>query len=338
MKVAVHEDFSVISIECLSDRLGEALDTASGIIQSPLLSGMRIDHNKRTMALLGRDREDDASEIGHDAALNAFFQGQGCGGALFGTAASLKVIEKKAVVGYYERYFTKSGLFFSVCTDLDSVAIRAGLEKAFTKFRDGKPDETARRAPVRPESPRVTRTRDSKQTYIARVFALPPVSALDYADGLLLETALGTGPGSRLWNLRVRERLAYNVNVRTTWTKAGGILEAYLETENTKTGQARPALAAVLEDLFKNGLSEDELAATKAMAKSGFLRANEVKQMRAATMGGFESLGLGAGFLSGVFDAIDAVTLSDLNAFIRRILDPSFGVEVIVGPGAGQTP
>ncbi len=337
LKVSVDGDFSVIGIECLTEKLGDALRAASDIIQSPLLSGMRIDHNKRTMALLGRDREDDASDTGHDAALGAFFLGQGCGGAIFGTAESLKRLEKKDVVGYYDRFFTKRGLFLCVCTDLDTATIRMLLEKAFTKFREGRSDETALGAPpVKPDNRRVAVPKDSKQTYVARAFALPPVNASEYARGYLLETVLGNGPGSRLWNLRVKDKLAYNVNARLTWMKAGGILEAYLETEKANAEKAGPALTAVLEELGRSGVTPEELAAAKILAKTRFLRTNEAKDMRTMTMGTFESLGLGAGFISGIFDALDAVTTDDLNAFIKKNIDPGLAVEITVGPATSD--
>jgi len=338
MRYTVLEDYAAISIECLSDRLEEAVGILSGIIQSPLLSGLRIDHGKKTMALLGPAREDDAVETGHDAALKALFGGRGCGGALFGSEESLKGLGKKDISGFYDRYYNRDGLFFSVCSDLDPEKIRALLEASFDEIPPGEVPVGSPAAPALPPNRRVSFEKDTKQTYIARVHVLPAVSPALYARGTLLEALLGKGPGSRLWDLRTRDHLAYNVNARTTWTRGGGLIEAYLETDKTKVERAAPALAAVLRNLYDNGISEDELAMTKALARSWFLRGNEAKGPRAMTMGAFEALGLGADFLSGIFDALQGVTLEEMNAFIRSALDPALAVEVVVGPAGRDGP
>jgi zinc protease len=332
MKVSVLEDCSVISLECLSENLEDMLRVASGIIQDPLLSGPRIDRSKKIAALEGQTLTDDAAESGHAAALGAFFEGKGCGGALYGTAETLQAIEKKDVTAFYKSRFTRSGIFFSVCTDVDADRIRRLLEKCFGAFPAGEPGPLPAPAPSPPADKNIVLVRDTQQTYLGRAYLLPFKGGADFARGFLLEVLLGRGPGSRLWDLRASGRLAYTVGARTTWTRSGGILEAYLETDHAKRDRAVGALDAVLGVLHDKGVSEDELAMTKAMAKSEFLRANEAKAGRARTMGLFETLGLGADYLSGIFRAIDAVTAGEMNAFIDRALDPAQALGIAVGP------
>ncbi len=336
-RVAVFEDYSAISIECLSENLEAALDIMSDIIQDPLFSGLRIDHAKKTMALLGKAQDDDAVDSGHAAALRAFFDGRGCGSDVYGTTESLKSLSKKDITGFYDSIFTKDGVFFSVSSDLGPEKIKPLLEASFKKIPAGGPGGPST-APAVPSLPaaekRVRLDKDTKQTYIARVFPLPAISPSDYARAFLLEVLLGRGPGSRLWDLRVKERLAYNVNARVTWTKGGGVLEAYLETDKSKAERAVPSLARTIQTLFEGGTTADELTATKALAKASFLRANEMKQEHARTVGFFEVAGLGADFMTGALDALDAVTLEDMNAFIGKVLDPQRAVDVLVGPAA----
>jgi zinc protease len=271
-------------------------------------------------------------ESGHAAALGIFFDGSGYGSALYGTEESLKAIEKKDITSFYKSRFTQSGIFFAVCSDLEADGIRRLLEKYLAGFPAGELETLAPVPPSLPADKKIVLVKDTKQTYVGRAFLLPTVSASDFAKGYLLEVLLGSGPGSRLWDLRAKERLAYSVNARTTWMKTGGVLEAYLETDHSKRTRAEAALDAVLADLHDKGVSEDELAMTKAMAGSGFLRANEAKDARARTMGLFETLGLGADYLSGIFRAMDAVSAGDLNAFIDRVLDPARALGILVGP------
>jgi zinc protease len=332
MGVAVFEDCSVISVECFSENLDDALRVVSEIVQDPLFSGLRIDNIKNVMSIYGKAEEDDAAEAGHGAAMRIFFGGQGYGSALFGNGASLKAIGKKDITAYYARFFTKGQVLFSVCSDLEKDKVRPLLERYFVKFKGARAEDGL--SPSPPSLP-VDRTiildRDTKQTYVGRAFLLPPVTAGNWAKGYLLEVLLGKGPGSRLWDLRASGRLAYNVGARMTWMKTCGVLEAYLETEKAKKGQAVSALDENLRTLHEKGLTEEELRMTRSLARAQLLRANEAKRPRAQAMGVWEVLGLGFDYLSNVFDNIDAVSVAEINGFIKDVLDLDKSVLVLVG-------
>jgi predicted Zn-dependent peptidase len=331
MSVTVLEDCSLISIECLSENLDEALRVAAEIIQDPLFSGVRIDNVKKLMSIYGKAEEDDAGEAGHHAAMGAFFGGRSYGSAVYGTAASLKSIGKKDITESYARFFTRSGVFFSVCSNLDKDRVRAPLEKYFVKFETARTEPISPSPPALPQDRTTTIERDTKQTYVARAYPLPPPTGGNWEKGYLLEVLLGRGPGSRLWGLRAQARLAYNVGARLTWMKAGGILEAYLETENSKKDQAVTALDEVLRVLYEKGVTEGELSMTKSLARAELLRTNEAKRPRAQTMGLFEVLGLGFGYLSTAFAGVDAITPAEMNDYIRGVLAPDKSLLVLVG-------
>ena len=331
MGITVLEDCSVICIECLSENLDEALRVASEIIQDPLFSGVRIDNVKKLMSIYGKAEEDDAAEAGHNAAMGAFFRGRGYGSAVYGTASSLKSIEKKDVTESYARFFTRSGVFFSVCSNLGRDRVRAPLEKYFVKFKTARTEPVSPSPPASPEDGTISLERDTKQTYIARAYPLPPPTVGSWEKGYLLEVLLGKGPGSRLWDLRAQGRLAYNVGARLTWMKAGGVIEAYLETENSKKEQAVTALGGVLQTLYEKGVTEEELSMTRSLARAHLLRTNEAKKPRAQSMGLFEVLGLGFDYLSTAFAGIDAITPAEMNAYIRGALAPDKSLLVLVG-------
>jgi predicted Zn-dependent peptidase len=72
------------------------------------------------------------------------------------------------------------------------------------------------------------------------------------------------------------------------------------------------------------------------MAKASFLRSAETKPARMRILGQLEILGLGFDHISGLFSAIDAVTLDGLNAYIRAVLAPDKALKVTVGPGGPE--
>ncbi len=333
----VEEDYSVVSIECLSENLGEALRVASAIIQAPLYTSVRIGNTKDTMKIQGRAENDDSVAVGHGAVLEAFFKGNGRGGADFGSDDSLKTIGKKHLTAFYDSHFNKNNIFFCVSSDLDRDSVSTLLEESFNRFEDGGPDpEIPSSPPFLPGERIITRIRETKQSYVGQAFLLPLPSPSNYAKGFLLEVLFGKAPGSRLWKLRSRERLAYNVNAQVTWTRDGGILEAYLETDRAKRDRATSGLEAVTRHLFENGITEPELEANKILARAWFLRSLEGKEARVSSMGRFEFLGLGSSFIAGLAKEIDAIDLVSMNQFITQVLEPDRALTVIVGPESGK--
>jgi zinc protease len=338
MSFVCEEDCSIVFIECLSEYLEAALRVAGKIIQDPLMTGLRIGRGKELMELYAKAEEDDAVLSGGNAALKAYFAGKGYGSSSYGSEASRKVIERKDVIAFFRRHFTSKSVFFSVTSDLELSPIQSLLEKHFSRFPEGERAEVPSTPPVSPAESVIHLIKDTKQTYIGRAYALPAPNPDDHAKGFLLEVLIGKGPGSRLWGLRTADRLAYIVDSHLTWMRSAGILEAYLETENAKADRASTALDRVLEGLWEKGISEPELETTKTIAKASFLRSVETKAERTRILGQFEVLGLGYGHLSGIFGAIDAVTLDGLNAYIRSALAPGKALRVTVGPGPKAAP
>ncbi len=326
------EDFSVVMVECLSENLEEALRVAGKIVADPLLSGLRVSRTKELMKLYARAEADDAGSAAHAAILAGYFDGAGYGSAPYGTEESLKGIDRKDVGSFYRRHFTRASVFFTAVSDLEPGAVKALIERYFPGLLEGERPIIPVAPPVFPGNHDIRLIRETKQTFVGRAFVLPAPSPADHARGVLLEVLIGQGPGSRLWGLRADERLAYTLDSRLTWMRGAGILEVFLETENAKSARASEALDRELEKLRADGLTAAELEATKAMARGRFLRSIEAKAARARLLAGFEVLGLGFGHLSELGPTIEAVTLEDLNAYVRAVLSPERAVKVTVGP------
>ena len=332
------EDGAAVVIECLTEHLENALKVSAKIIQDPLISGLRVGRAKETMKAYGKMEEDDAVTTGRNTTFAAFFGGRGYGSLLYGTEATLEVIGRKDVAAFVKRSFVKPNVFFGVQTDLDPEPIRRLLERFFDGIPDGQAPEAGRQDPVLPDDRDVTVTKDTKQSFVGRAYALPRGSLADMARGVLLETLLGKDPGSRLWGLRVDDRLAYAVDADVTWMKTSGLLIAHLETDRSRAADAAAALERLIDGLRSSGIAEEEMAATRTVARNRFLRDTEAKAPRLRTLGLFEGLGLGPTSVAELFAAIEAVTREEMEAYVREALDPSRALRITVGPGPGASP
>jgi predicted Zn-dependent peptidase len=327
------EDVSIVVVECLSEHLEEALRLAAKIVQDPLISGLRVGRAKDLLKAYSRMDEDDPVTTGRNVVFSALYGGRGYGSLLYGTESSLAALDRKDVVSFIRRSVVKPNVFFGVQSDLDPGPVRALLEKFFDGIPNGPAPERTDQTAAVPDDRELVVHKSTRQSSVERAYCLPRKDLTDMAKGVLLETLLGKGPGSRLWSLRVDERLAYTVDADLTWTRTGGVLIAHLETGKARVPEAAAALGRVIDGLRDNGLADDELEAVRATAWTRFLRATEAKGPRLRTLGLYEALGLGPGSVADLLAAVKAVTREEMEAFIREVLDPARALKVTVGPG-----
>lgn len=325
-------DYSRINIACLSEHLEEALKIISKIMLNPLFSGLRIERTKEQMLHNRKTQEDNPINVGHNTCLEKLFAKTSYGGSILGSEESLKPLKKKDIRNLYDKCFKAGSMVVAVISDLEKETLNDILIKYLTEFPSGKSPESQEKTASIPEEKNIFIEKDTKQLFISLAFPLPKITSKNFALSSMLENLLGKGVGSRLWALRYREKLAYNVNSEATQMKDGGVLEVYLETDKEKKEVALESLRKVINILFENGISEEELEFTKINTKASFLRSNETKETRARNLVSFEALGLGYEYLSGFFLEIDAISLDEINTYIKDVLNPEKGVEVIIGP------
>ena len=325
-------DSSSIHIECLSSNLEPSLKVLSKIFLDPLFSGIRVDAVKKHMEHQCRLEADDSVELGHLAALRAFFAGSGYGGSSHGDQASLAAIKSRDVSDFYKSTFVGSNILLCFASDLPEETLLSLAGRFFARLPMGSPLVSKPVPAGEPEPRSIRLERDTKQAFVSAAYRLPAASRRNFALATILQTALGKGQGSRLWPLRSDKKLAYNVNCRLTQMQEGGLLEAYLETEAARMEEARESLRAVMSGLFEAGMAEDELLSAKTATRADFLRDTEAKSRRVSTLALFESLGMGFDFLEVLLPEIDGPGLDEVNAYVREFLAPEKALEVVIGP------
>jgi len=333
LNIAGRMDYSQINIACLSDNFAETAELISQIMLDPLFSSIRIDSVKKLMLRTKDIQGDDPQTVAHQTVLDTFFSGTPYSFSPYGTEESLKAIKRRDVDTFYEENFRASNMVFAVSSDLSRTEIQGILEKYFVEIPSGKVErQNENIAVVHPEEQKVSIAKETQQSLIMAAFPLPSISERNYILANLLYYAIGHGANSKLWPLRVEQKLAYNVNSRLDLFAQAGVLEAYLETDSENEIKAQGAMQKILSDLFEKGMTEEELETTQAYYKGAFLRQIESKEGRTQTLIEFEGLGLEYRFLDRIFDEIDATSLEEINGFIKASLAPEKRLDLVVGP------
>lgn len=325
-------DFSVIKISCLSENLEEAIKLSTQILKDPLISGLRIQRTKELMNHYRKIQEDEPINVAHLAALDGFFFGSPYAGSTYGTEKSLKEVKKRDVENFLHAYTKAGNMIVVVSTNLEKEKTLGIMKPYFEEFPEGSPPEADPISFSPAEEKNLVLEKDAQQTLVYMAFPLPEISKKNYVFSTMLQDLLGKGMNSKLWSLRTEKRLAYIVNSQALLMKEGGMLEAYLETDQTKKGLAIEELKKTIQDLYQNGISAEEFSVTKVHSKGMVIRENETKDAKTYNLAFMEAMGLGYDFLNRILAEIDVTTLEEFNAFIQGVLDPEKAMSVTVGP------
>ncbi len=326
------EDFTSITLSCLSVHLEDALKLVSKIMQKPLISGIRIDRIKKQMERQLKTDEDDSVHMAHSLFKQAFFYETPYASSVFGSESSLKAIKKNDINWYFRQFLHAGNMLVVVSSDQKASEILELFDNYYGAFPKGPEAELPdlKRQPVQ-HAP-IIKEKEAEQSFVSAGYGLDINSRADYVLGYLLDCLLGKGIQSRMWDLRIRQKLAYSVHTRFNYSAQGSLLEAFLETASAKTEKACESLTELLDTLHARGIDTDELEMTKNYAKAQLLRNNETKESRTRSLAVFQTMGLGCGYLEAIMEEIDAVNLEQINGFIQSHLDPENRVFVIIGP------
>jgi zinc protease len=328
----VGEDYSLITIRALSRYLQPTLDILTAILVEPLFSSLRIDGIKAQMLHLQKRVTDEPNELMRTLTASNFFGVSGYGGRLFGEEASLEAITKKDIQAFFNSHFAAANMVVVIISDLDDAAIKSLLDRFLGRLPAGQKMIPPPLPAGKAAQTSLTVPRQSSQTHIACAVLLPELSVENLLMATLLQTWLGKGSGCKLWPLRDQSDLTYGVNADLLPLKDAMLLNVYLKTGYQRAAEAQKDLLQILRTVYENGISEAELATTKAYAQADFWRENEMRERRAANLAFMEGMGLSYR-LAGDFAArLGAVTADELNRFIRDWLAPERWFVLRIGP------
>lgn len=198
-----------------------------------------------------------------------------------GSLADLPLITIDSVRDHYQRCVRPNGTILAIAGRVDPEEIQQQVEKCFTEWKS-RPDPTFETSPGGPNHDHIVH--QSEQTHIGIAYRGVTFSDPDYYAAWAATSVLGQGMSSRLFSeVREKRGLCYSVSASLTGFKHEGRVICYAGTTNER---AQETLDVTLEEVHRlgQGITEEELARCKAMAKSSLIMQQESTRGRARTM------------------------------------------------------
>jgi zinc protease len=173
---------------------------------------------------------------------------------------------------------------------------------------------------------------------VSRVFVAfrsPVFGDLRWPTASLCASILGTGRGSRLHRTLVRERQVASVVSAFTYDLAKGsdllVMDATARP-GVSAEVLEGALVAVVEQLATDPVTAEELERARALEETGFVSAVQTAGERADRLSRYATYLGDAALINEHLPAIERVTLSGVNGFVREWLGPDNRASLVYVP------
>ena len=250
---------------------------------------------------------------------------------------SIGSITVEDVSSFYTKFYGGRSLILSMSGDVRSADVQRQFEDAFGPFTgpesvdinvvDPSPQDETRREIV------LVKEKSSVDILLGSAASLRRDSE-DYYAALLANSALGESTLSSRLGLRVRDQegLTYGINSRfRAPSLAAGPWYVGVTVNPNNVEKAINSALNVLRDYVQNGVRADELADEKSAAIGSFKVGLATNAGLAQAMWNAEFYRLGMDYIDRYPQIIQAVTVEEVNAAIRKYFRPDKLTVVIAG-------
>jgi len=314
------ESATAVSAEFLSKDFDAGLDLLSDAILHPAFTESEVRKELARRVDGAKSTKDSAQ-----ASISSYFRA-----AFFGPAhpyghppdeMTYSRIGRKDIVDYHAKFYCGKNMLIVVTGEFDPPAAKAKLAQAFgaapagTSYAWGNAPALARRGQML-----LIDKPDATQTYFE--IAQPGIDNKnpDRTTLEIINTLFGGRFTSMLNDaLRVNSGLTYGASAQVEQERLPGAIVISTYTKTDTTTQAIDMALDVLKRLNEKGITAEQLASAKAYVKGLYpTRRLETMDQLAVLIGEIELYGLGRDEVDGYFARIEAITLDQANATIKK--------------------
>ncbi|HEX8129619.1 MAG TPA: pitrilysin family protein [Pyrinomonadaceae bacterium] len=251
---------------------------------------------------------------------------------------SLNSITVEDVRRFYEERYGGRSLVLSVVGDVEAAEVQRLFAEAFGEF--GGPRESVEVSVDDPE-PQAGERREivmlkEKANVDVLLGTAAPLrrDARDYYAATLANGALGESTLSSRLGLQVRDREGLTYGIGSRFRAPSLAAGPWYIAVSVNPGNVEKAIGSallVLRDYVTNGMKADELADEKSSAIGSFKVSLSTNAGLAEALWNAEFFRLGIDYLDRFPELIQAVTLEDANAAIRKYFRPDHLTVIIAG-------
>jgi predicted Zn-dependent peptidase len=311
------------NVKSLSDHVPIALDVLSDLVLNPVFADNDIERERGVILEEIKIDEDNPDVLVHELFTQSFWKDHPLGWPILGTTETVARLDQKNLFDYHGDRFHAGNIVFSAAGNLDhdqfaeAVAAKfSSLASGATLHELGAPDASAKIV--------LRNKRSLEQVQICLGVPAPPITDDNRYATLILNTVLGGGMSSRLFQTIREERgMAYSIYSDLSPYRDTGTLCVYAGTSAGKALEVVDLILGEFKKLKQEPLSAEELTRAKDQVKGNILLGLESSNSRMANLARQEMYFHNFMTVEEVIARIEEVEAEQVQVMAQKLFDPS---------------
>lgn len=321
------------NIKVLDEHIAPALDVLSDLVLHPTFAPEDLEREKGVILEEIKIDEDNPDYLVNELFTQNFWKDDALGRPILGTKKTVSSFDQTAIFDFYRDRFTPRNMVFSAAGNLEHESFVAEVERRFGSLAPITSHPFPHReAPA--SNPHITlkRKKALEQVQLCLGFPAPAVSHPDRYAIYLLNSILGGGMSSRLFQtIREDRGLAYSIFSEMSPFRDTGSLCIYAGVAVDKTQQTIELTMRELSRLKQEAVSVSELGRARDQLKSNMVMGLESCSSRMANLARQQTY-FGRFFgIEEITREIEAVTPEDIQRLACELFRPEAVALALLG-------
>lgn len=320
-------------VKVMSSKLFDGAEVLCDMIENSVFPKKEMDKERFVIGEEIKMTLDSPEDLCHDLSTEFIFNGNVLSKSIIGTPTSLKRITQNVMKDYVKKRYTRDNIIVSIAGKFDEEQMISYFEKRFLNLQETSQDVEFEGSQYKPKVKVVHK--DVEQCNLCMGLPTFPLEDKRYYPMQVLNNILGGTMSSRLFrNIREEKGLAYSVFSMVSGNKNHGYFKIYAGLNKDKVKDAIEGIKEEIELLASDGVTEEELLASKEQLKSGFVFSQESTASRMFNNGRMAILMDRIVPMEEVISAYDKITKSDVESLIPLISDfTKYSAVAVTGNG-----
>ena len=307
------------NVKSLAEHVPIAMDVLADLVLNPTFSATDIERERGVILEEIKIDEDNPDVLVHELFTQSLWKDHPLGKPILGTSTTVGRLDQQKLFDYHAGRFLGGNIVFSAAGNLDHDRFVEAVSKSFHALRAGQAvsEEQAPEASARI----VLRNKKAlEQVQICLGVPAPPITDDNRYATLILNTALGGGMSSRLFQTIREERgMVYSIYSDLNPYRDTGTFCIYAGTAASKAIEVVDLILLELTRLKQTPLTHEELTRAKDQLKGNILMGLESSNSRMANLARQEMYFQQFFTTEEIVARIDAVGAEQVQAMAQRL-------------------
>jgi predicted Zn-dependent peptidase len=308
-------DYASFNLNCIKSDLNTVWPLYVDALTVPKFDTKEFDRIKQDAINNIRSTESSPDNAINKLAKQTAFAGTSYAKEPRGTVASVTALTQAETKKYWESIFTKSRIVIIVVADLDKPSIEAKVKELLAKVPAGSAFAGQKKNYTPAANTFKAEERANATNYVRGIASGPLPGTPDYTAFSL---AMSIFSSKHFLEVRSKHGLSY---APQAWFNGGNTSYASLSVTTTEPDKYIAVARGLIDKIKKDGFTADELKNEKTGFLTGIYYRNETNEAQASSMAANEVLHGDWKRSITIKEAVDKVTLQQLNAAFNKYMN-----------------